>query len=236
MVILIIPFSPCIPFLQRSNSLSLYRNKKSENLFASFFYPRVFNIKILNLDLERVDINVKLVERARQGDQQAMYRLYKTHVQAMYNTSIRIVVNQYEAEDIIQESFLSAFKSLDSFKGESTFGVWLKRIVTNKSLNVLRQRKLNYTELDNLHISYEESEDEDFPEVTPEIIHEAIKTLPEKARVVLNLYLLEGYMHKEIAEMLDISESTSKSQYQRARRLLQEKIKTELNSRLVEEN
>ena len=190
----------------------------------------------MNLGLETVDINAKLIERARQGDQQAMYRLYKMHVQAMYNTSIRIVVNQFDAEDIIQESFLSAFKSLDSFKGESTFGVWLKRIVTNKSLNVLRQKKQSFADLDNLHLAYEDSEEEDFPEITPEVIHEAIKTLPEKARVVLNLFLLEGYMHKEIAEMLEISESTSKSQYQRARKLLQEKIRTELNLRLVEEN
>jgi len=188
------------------------------------------------LGLESLDINAKLVERARQGDQQAMYRLYKTHVLAMYNTSIRIVSNQFDAEDIIQESFLSAFKNISAFKGESTFGVWLKRIVINKSLNVLRQKKQVFTDLDNLHIAYEESEDVDFPEVTPEVIHEAIKSLPEKARVVLNLYLLEGCMHKEIAEMLNISESTSKSQYQRARKLLQGKIKIELNFKLAQGN
>lgn len=190
----------------------------------------------MNLGLETIDINAKLVERAKQGDQQAMYRLYKSHVQAMYNTSIRIVVNQFDAEDIIQESFLSAFKSLSSFKGDSSFGTWVKRIVVNKSLNLLRQKKQTFTDLDNLHIAAEESEDEDFPEVTPDVIHEAIKSLPEKARVVLNLYLLEGYLHKEIAEMLEISESTSKSQYQRARKILQEKIKTELNIKLVQEN
>jgi RNA polymerase sigma factor (sigma-70 family) len=188
------------------------------------------------LGIETLDINAKLVERARQGDQQAMYRLYKTHVQAMYNTCIRIVVNQFDAEDIIQESFLSAFKNLGSFKGESTFGVWLKRIVINKSLNALRQKKQAFTDFDNLHIAAEDSDAEDFPEITPEAVHEAIKTLPEKARVVLNLYLLEGYLHKEIAVMLDISESTSKSQYQRARKLLQEKIRTERNLKLVQEN
>ena len=190
----------------------------------------------MNLGLETIDINAKLVERAKQGDQQAMYRLYKSHVQAMYNTSIRIVVNQFDAEDIIQESFLSAFKSLSSFNGDSSFGTWVKRIVINKSLNALRQKKQAFTDLDNLHIAFEESEDEDFPEVTPDVIHEAIKSLPEKARVVLNLYLLEGYIHKEIAELLNISESTSKSQYQRARKLLQERIKVDLNIKLVQEN
>ena len=189
------------------------------------------------MSLDTVDINAKLVERARQGDQQAMYRLYKSHVQAMYNICIRIVVNQFDAEDILQESFVSAFKSLDSFKGESSFGSWLKRIVINKSLNALRQKKQNFADLDNLHIASEESdENEDFPEVEPEQIHEAIKTLPEKARVVLNLYLLEGYKHKDIADMLDISESTSKSQYQRARKLLRDKLIDCLKLGVVNEN
>ncbi len=187
------------------------------------------------MGLESVDISANLVERAKQGDQQAMYRLYKMHVQAMYNTCIRIVSNQFDAEDIIQESFLSAFNSLSSFKGEASFGGWLKRIVINKSLNALRKKKETFAELDNVNIA-DANHDEDFPEVTPEIIHEAIKSLPDKARVILNLYLLEGYMHREIAEMLDISESTSKSQYQRAKGLLQEKVKAELKLKLIEEN
>ena len=188
------------------------------------------------MDPETVDINSKLIERAKLGDQQAMYRLYKTHVQAMYNTCIRIVVNQFDAEDIIQESFVSAFNNLNSFRGDSTFGVWLKRIVINKSLNALKKKKHTFTELDNLQVAYEESEDEDFPEVSPETIHQSIKSLPEKARVVLNLYLFEGYIHKEIAEMLEISESTSKSQYQRARKLLQERIREELSVRQFQGN
>ena len=153
----------------------------------------------------------------------------------MYNTCIRIVVNQFDAEDIIQESFLSAFNGLGSFKGDSSFGVWLKRIVINKSLNALRKKREVFMEIDNLNI-VDENDIEDFPEVTPEIINDAIKSLPDKARVILNLYLLEGYMHREIAEMLDISESTSKSQYQRARSLLQEIVKTELKVKLLEES
>ena len=158
------------------------------------------------------------------------------HVQAMYNTCVRIVVNQFDAEDILQESFVSAFKSLESFKGESSFGAWLKRIVINKSLNALRQKKYSFTDLDNLQVAQEELDDDEIPEVAPEAIHEAIKTLPEKARVVLNLYLLEGYMHKEIAEMLEISESTSKSQYQRAKKLLRDKLSVERNLCVAQEN
>lgn len=176
------------------------------------------------MGIETVEIQLKLIERAREGDQQSMYRLYKLYVQAMYNTCIRMVANQYDAEDIIQESFTNAFKNLSSFRGESSFGSWLKRIVINKSISFLRAKKHQFTEIDHLHIVEEDSSEDDILDIEPEKVHEAIKTLPEKARVVLNMHLLEGYKHKEIAEMLEISESTSKSQYQRAKMLLRDKL------------
>lgn len=175
---------------------------------------------------ENVEIHKNLIESACKGDQQSMYRLYKLYVQAMYNTCIRMVSNQYDAEDIIQESFVSAFNNLSRFRGDSSFGSWLKRIVINKSITFLRKKKYEFTEIDNLHLVIDEDEYE-MPEIEPAKVHESIKTLPEKARLVLNLYLLEGYRHKEIAEMLDISESTSKSQYLRAKHLLREKLEKE---------
>jgi len=181
------------------------------------------------LGKETVEIQLKLIERAREGDQQSMYRLYKLYVQAMYNTCVRMVVNQYDAEDIIQESFTSAFKNLDSFRGESSFGSWLKRIVINKSISHLRTKKHEFTDIDHLHIVDDEDTDDEIPDIKPEQVHEAIKSLPEKARVILNMHLLEGYKHREIAELLDISESTSKSQYQRAKMLLREKLIKEMS-------
>jgi len=134
-----------------------------------------------------------------------------------------------DAEDIIQESFVKAFNNLNTFRGESSFGAWLKRIVINQSITFLRKRKLEFSDIDHLHIVDESDSENHFPEIDPGKIHETIKTLPEKARVVLNLYLLEEYKHKEIAEMLGINESTSKSQYQRARLLLKEKLKKEIS-------
>ena len=175
-----------------------------------------------------IEIHLKLIETARKGDQQSMYRLYKLYVQAMYNICIRMVSNQYDAEDIIQESFVKAFNNLDSFRGESSFGSWLKRIVINQSITFLRSKKQEFTEIDNLQIVADENKEDNFPGIDPTMVHESIKTLPEKARVVLNLYLLEGYRHKEIAEILNISESTSKSQYLRAKQLLREKLKKEI--------
>ncbi len=177
---------------------------------------------------KNVEIHAKLIHAARKGDQQSMYRLYKLYVQAMYNISVRMVVNKYDAEDIIQESFVKAFNSLDSFREESSFGSWLKRIVINQSITFLRSKKQEFDDIDNLQIVSNEQENENFPQIDPTKIHESIKTLPEKARVVLNLYLLEGYRHKEIAEILNISESTSKSQYLRAKQILREKLKKEI--------
>ncbi|MCK5168351.1 MAG: RNA polymerase sigma factor, partial [Bacteroidales bacterium] len=131
-------------------------------------------------------------------------------------------------EDIIQESFVKAFNKLDSFRGDSSFGSWLKRIVINQSITFLRSKKQEFKEIDNLQIVANENDKENFPGIDLVMIHESIKTLPEKARVVLNLYLLEGYKHKKIAEMLNISESTSKSQYLRAKQLLREKLEKEI--------
>ncbi|MFC2096179.1 RNA polymerase sigma factor [Bacteroidota bacterium] len=177
---------------------------------------------------KNVEIHAKLIDASRKGDQQAMYKLYKLYVQAMYNISARMVANQYDAEDIIQESFIKAFNNLGSFRGESSFGSWLKRIVINQSITFLKSKKQEFADIDNLQIVNEENEESNFPKIDPAVIHETIKTLPEKARVVLNLYLLEGYRHKEIAEILSITESTSKSQYLRAKQLLREKLKKEI--------
>ena len=174
-----------------------------------------------------------LVDRARKGDQQSMYRLYKMYVRAMYNLSIRIVDNQLDAEDLLQESFASAFCQLGTYKGEASFGAWLKRIVINKSINHIKKQKRWLADIEYIHEN-EIEEDENYHDkmlsaISPEAIHEAIKTLPAKAKVVLNLYLLEDWTHKDIARMLNISESTSKSQYQRARKLLQNKLLKTIN-------
>jgi len=167
-----------------------------------------------------------LVDSARKGDQQSMYQLYKMYARAMYNISIRIVANRLDAEDILQESFASAFCNLGAFKGEASFGAWLKRIVINKSINHVKKQKIWFADIEAEDVADEDeiSDDHLFAKISPEMIHEAIKTLPAKAKAVFCLYLLEGYQHKDIAEMLEISESTSKSQYQRARKLLQERI------------
>jgi len=184
------------------------------------------------------DITKTLTVQARKGNQEAMYKLYKMYVQAMFNISIRIVTNQLDAEDIVQEAFTSAFVNLGTFKGDATFGAWLKRIVINKSINHVKKQKFWLADSENLPETVDDDDnnddfmvgDSELTEISPEKINDAIKTLPQKAKVIFNLYLLEGYQHKDIAEMLNISVSTSKSQYQRARKLLQEKLLKSMNN------
>lgn len=175
-----------------------------------------------------VDINAPLVERCRLNDRSAQAEIYRRYSKAMFNAALRITGDYAEAEDVLQESFLSAFRELSSYKGDSAFGAWLKRIVVNKSINMLRQRRLALVPLGEQH--HEEPaeapthspEDESETHYRADVLRRCIQELPEGYRVVLTLYLLEGYDHLEIAGILGISESTSKSQYSRARVRLRE--------------
>ena len=140
----------------------------------------------------------------------------------MYNICYRITNNRDEAEDILQEAFLSAFRNLKSFKGESSFGAWLKRIVVNASINNIRKNRAIFTQLDGHDMEQPAVLDDN--EIILEIdrIKEALQQLPDGFRTVLSLYLFEGYDHREIAGILGITESTSKSQYNRAKTRLKE--------------
>ncbi len=162
-----------------------------------------------------------LIEKSKLGDRKTQYKLYTLYVNAMFNVCIRIVKSKEDAEDILQESFIDAFKNLKSFRYESTFGAWLKRIVINKSINHLKLKRIPLVALDsytNWEIEQEDSIKEEQLDVSS--IKNAITQLPEGYQTVINLYLIEGYDHVEISEILSISASTSKSQYHRAKKKL----------------
>ncbi|AXT58600.1 RNA polymerase sigma factor [Aquimarina sp. MMG015] len=145
----------------------------------------------------------------------------------MYNVSMRIVSIREDAEDIIQDSFVDAFKNLTSFRYESTFGSWLKRIVINKSINHLKLKKIPITPIDKheYHITEEVKESINTRDI--EKIKKGITKLPDGYKQIINLYLIEGYDHIEISEILEISSSTSKSQYHRAKKKLIQIINTQ---------
>ncbi|MGB5355768.1 MAG: RNA polymerase sigma factor [Eudoraea sp.] len=172
-----------------------------------------------------VNIHKELLEKSKTGDRSAQFKLYELYVDAMYNVVLRILGNREEAEDILQETFVDAFKNLKKFRYESTFGAWIKRIAINKSLNHLKTNKIKITPIED-HEYYLAEEKEEPIEYDMRKIKIGISKLPHGFKQIFSLYLLEGYSHKEIAEILEISEATSKSQYHRAKKKLIELIKT----------
>lgn len=169
-----------------------------------------------------------LIQDCLAGDPKAQFEIYTKYAKAMLNTCYRIVGKQDEAEDVLQEAFLAAFRQLDKFRGDSTFGAWLKRIVINAALNHLKKKKLDLISIDDnrldadLNNIEEAGKDNDinFDELQMKKVRLAIQNLPKGFRMILTLYLIEGYDHVEIAEILNISVSTSKSQYSRAKKKL----------------
>lgn len=175
------------------------------------------------------NIHDDLIDRCRAGDRDAYYRLYKAFSRQMFNTAYRITGREEDAEDALQEAFISAFRNLGSYRGDATFGAWLKRIVINKSINILKKRRHEVMPDNDLRDVAEEDEPATYREgLTVERVKKAIGELPDGYRTVLSLYLLEGYDHQEIAEIMNISESTSKSQLNRAKSRLREKLNSEI--------
>lgn len=172
-----------------------------------------------------IDKHYDLVVECKQGSKKACYELYRLYSKAMLNIAFRIVGSIDEAQDVLQESFLDAFNKIKDFRQETTFGLWLKQIVIHRSINLLRKRKLEWVEMqdDQLeNIPDEEAEDDEEQLLKVAQVKEAMKELPEGYRVVLSLYLLEGYDHEEIGQILNIAENTSRTQFLRAKRKLSE--------------
>lgn len=165
-----------------------------------------------------------LIRYCLKGDHHAQRKLFDRYYDAMYTISYRIVQNQQDAQDILQEAFLKAFSGLRQLKNPEFFGGWLRSIVINKSLNFLRKYKsLTFTnEFDDLA---EETCDPEEPfTISPEKIMSAVDELPSGCRTILLLYLVEDFKQSEIATMLGISVSTVKSQFQRAKSILRNNL------------
>ncbi|MEO0471523.1 MAG: RNA polymerase sigma factor [Bacteroidota bacterium] len=179
-------------------------------------------------------IHADLVEACKTGDRNAQFRLYQLYAKAMFNICVRILGDRAAAEDALQEAFVSVFSKLHTFEGRASLGAWMKKIVINKCLSLLNKRRLFFEPLDE---NVQENVSADTPQgisehdLNPGIIHDAIKELPEGCRVIFTLYQLEGYDHQEISDILNVSVSTSKSQFHRAKKLLQKKLKHKLPER-----
>lgn len=180
-----------------------------------------FKPKLLKLDYSLTHRDV--VERCKRGDRQAQFELYRLFSKGMYNVCLRMVKNEQDAEDVLQNAFLDIFSKLDSFRFESSIGAWIKRIVINNCINYLKRNRLFFEELGQQHQDITEGEPDDPPSgFNVDSVRRALQDLPDGYRVVFSLYSMEGYDHQEIAEILQITEATSKSQYSRARKKLKE--------------
>ncbi len=172
----------------------------------------------------------QLLQECLSGKQSAQLEIYTRYYRAMYNTALRILNNSFDAEDMMQESFLIAFTKLSTFKGEVTFGSWLKRIVINKCLTQLRKNK-RFAEV-KLEIAREsEIEDEslDYDTIKSEVVLNKIGQLSENYRVALTLHLIEGFDYEEISEIMQITYQNSRTTISRAK----DKLRTILSQELI---
>ncbi|WP_136467308.1 RNA polymerase sigma factor [Flagellimonas onchidii] len=170
--------------------------------------------------------HIELVEKCKANDRQAQLKLYRQYCDGMYGVALRFLKNPDDAEDVLQEAFIKAFQRIDQFKGEVTFGAWLKKIVINGSIDFLKSKHQRTVELNEGHIHVADDDDWTIEKgISLECIKEVIEKLPEKYRYVVQLFLVEGYDHSEISFILGISETASRTRLLRGKTQLKESLK-----------
>jgi len=202
--------------------LLFIRNKfyNLETLESRFFHNKAYT----KLELE------DLITRCKQQDREAQSLLYKRYADVLFGQCLKYAASYEEAQDHLQESFLTIFDKIKQYQGKGSFEGWMKRIAINTVLQSYRKKKEVPLEKEELLKAKEKEQSIDIEGISNEdlslsFLLTIVRELPEKYRMVFNLYVLDGYSHKEIAEMLDISEGTSKSNLFRARANLADKIK-----------
>jgi len=180
----------------------------------------------LKVAVKQYDIHKNLIVESVKGNRKSQYKLYELYSGAMFNICYRMMNSREEAEDLLQEAFTEAFLKMHTFRFESSFGAWIKRIVVNKCINEIKRRKADLEFCEDIgKFGEKEDIDDKIPGLSVENIKNAMKELPNGSKVIFQLYLLEGYDHKEISQILGVSESNSKSQYMRAKRRIREILK-----------
>lgn len=192
-------------------------------------FATVFSMKIRNLK-RMTDSN--LVERCLKNDRKAQLELYQNYCDAMFTIAVRYVGQPDEAEDIVQEAFIKMFQKLGDYKREVTLGAWLRKIVVNLAIDKLRVRKNMFVDIGENQLATLTDPDQDWcveDDVTPQLVRSAIEKLPEAIRYVAQLYLVEGYDHQEISEILKISEVNSRTLLMRGRNKIKEQLKNSMH-------
>lgn len=183
--------------------------------------------------LSQQEIHIdQLLKDCLEGKETAQLQVYNRYYKAMYNTALRIVKDTFEAEDIMQESFLKAFSKLSSYRGEVSFGAWLKRIVINNSIQHYRKStKVEHIALDDVLHKVEDSEEVDtqinYTELKAQEVLHTMSLLKVNYRIALTLKLIEGYDNQEICQIMDIKDANFRTLLSRAK----ESLRIKLNQR-----
>ncbi len=171
-------------------------------------------------------LQLELVEQCKANDRKAQMKLYKQYCDGMYCVAMRFLKNADDAEDVLQEAFIRAFEKIHQYRGEVTFGAWLKRIVVNRSIDFLNSKKNRTVEFNESFIQLEEDDNWEVDDtVTIEEVTKTIEELPDRYRTVLQLFLVEGYDHAEISQILNISETASRTRLLRGKSQVKKKLK-----------
>jgi RNA polymerase sigma-70 factor (ECF subfamily) len=182
------------------------------------------------LKTESADQDLILCRRCQRGDVHALEELYKRHKDKVYALALRLTNNAQDAEDIVQDVFVQVYRKIKDFREEAAFTSWLYRVATNIALSALRRRKSRWgVEKGPSPGQPEEGRHVETGKILRPFLEEAIAELPPRARMIFVLHDIQGFQHNEIAEMLDCSEGTSKSQLHKARARLRKLLRPRLN-------
>jgi len=167
-----------------------------------------------------------IIEGCKKGQHKSFESLYQKYAGRLLSIAMRYSFTTFEAEDILQESFIKIFHSINTYESKGSFEGWLKRIVVTTAINHYHKDKLKQSQTDHTIMSDEEANDvvDIISKISADELLEIIQTIPAGYRMVFNMYVIEGYTHREIAELLSISEGTSKSQLAKGRALLKTKL------------
>lgn len=179
---------------------------------------------------------IELVKQCQKNHRPAQEKLYKLFAPKMYGVCLRYSNDQFEAEDILQEGFIKVFTHLKNFRGDGSLEGWIRRTIINTAINYYRKnlKYQNDVNIDDRQIMTPDGNDV-FSKLSTDELMKVIRDLPDGYRMIFNLYVIEGFSHKEIGEMLNINENTSKSQLSRARQVLQNKLENLINYQYSEE-
>lgn len=178
-------------------------------------------------------LSTDLIEQCRTNNRKAQLQVYKRYCEAMYSIAFRFLKHTAEAEDAVQEAFIKAFSKLHQYHGEVTFGAWLKRIVINTCIDCLKSKKERVLTLEETHLKVVDDSYQDQwlteDTVTVAMVKATIDRLPDKYKYVVMLYLIEGYDHQEISEILGVPESLSRTHLSRGKAKLLDLLKESKN-------